>query len=306
MSMGEINRVASGNDSMADYSMASLNNDESMAGVDDSGYRVPTKHNTSSGVAQLMNNANSTPKDGVGAAETTQDSDGNMLDGLKQELGLPSQANPQGTNHSFIKTKELNAQYRVSEVFNEDDEYDSEESEGEAGSSRASGKQRKGSLKKGQRPSLTGTGNAKPMAKLADLAKKANKYTVDDVIEERTTTQESPESNLKAIQQNSDEKSSMLMRSDDSDSKNGSKAFSLKLRQGAASGPEQDIVSSSSSDEEDEDEKNESEGETFKRVVASSSDDSGNDNDQQEEANSKKVSVAAAATATVEVVQKQV
>ena len=69
MSMGEINRVASGNDSMADYSMASLNNDESMAGVDDSGYRVPTKHNTSSGVAQLMNNANSTPKDGVGAAE---------------------------------------------------------------------------------------------------------------------------------------------------------------------------------------------------------------------------------------------
>ena len=39
MSMGDINRVP-GNDSMADYSMASLN-DDSMANVDDSGYKNP-------------------------------------------------------------------------------------------------------------------------------------------------------------------------------------------------------------------------------------------------------------------------
>jgi len=38
VSMGDIRKL--GNDSMADYSMASLN-DESMAGIDDSGYRGP-------------------------------------------------------------------------------------------------------------------------------------------------------------------------------------------------------------------------------------------------------------------------
>lgn len=53
MSMGEINRVASGNDSMADYSMASLNNDDSMAGVnEDSGYNFSTAKKPSSQIKE--------------------------------------------------------------------------------------------------------------------------------------------------------------------------------------------------------------------------------------------------------------
>jgi len=71
MSMGEINRVTNNNDSMADYSMASLN-DNSMAGVDDSGYKIPA----------------------VAGKTSTQPEDGNMLDGLKEELGMPGVSNP--------------------------------------------------------------------------------------------------------------------------------------------------------------------------------------------------------------------
>ena len=53
MSMGEINRVASGNDSMADYSMASLNNDDSMAGVNEnSGYNLSTAKKPSSQIKE--------------------------------------------------------------------------------------------------------------------------------------------------------------------------------------------------------------------------------------------------------------
>jgi len=70
MSMGEINRVATGNDSMADYSMASLNNDDSMAGVnEDSGYNMSLAKKTSSQIK-----------------EESSDMSGNLLDGLKQEF----------------------------------------------------------------------------------------------------------------------------------------------------------------------------------------------------------------------------
>lgn len=46
-----------------------------------------------------------------------------MLDGLKKELGL---ANPQ-TDDAKTKRMELESAYRASEVFDENDEYDSEE-----------------------------------------------------------------------------------------------------------------------------------------------------------------------------------
>ncbi len=84
-----------------------------------------------------------------------------------------------------MKTKDLNEQFRPSEVFEEDEEYDSEESdENGSGVNRASGKRR--SFRKSQRPSVS---NGKPMAKLADLARKSNtKFNAEDVIEERTVT----------------------------------------------------------------------------------------------------------------------
>ena len=75
VSMGEIQRV--NNDSMADYSMASLG-DDSMARVDDSGYKAPK-----SGAIQ-------------------EESNENMLDGLKEELGMPAVSNPQN-DASFVK-----------------------------------------------------------------------------------------------------------------------------------------------------------------------------------------------------------
>ena len=62
MSMGEIQRV--NNDSMADYSMASLN-DDSMANVNDSAYKVQVVKNNS---------------------DITEDSNENILDDLKEEL----------------------------------------------------------------------------------------------------------------------------------------------------------------------------------------------------------------------------
>ena len=87
-----------------------------------------------------------------------------------------------------MKTKDLNEQFRPSEVFEEDEEYDSEESdENGSGVNRASGKRR--SFRKSQRQSVAGVSNGKPMAKLADLARKSNaKYSAEVVIEEKTVT----------------------------------------------------------------------------------------------------------------------
>ena len=63
--------------------------------------------------------------------------EGNMLDGLKQELGLTQE--PRATN---IKQQELQDAYRGSVVYDENDEYDSEEEEA------ADGKMRRRSFRK--------------------------------------------------------------------------------------------------------------------------------------------------------------
>ena len=70
MSMGDINKVH-GNDSMADYSMASLNED-SMANIDDSGYKPPT----AKGSQQF--------RSGTTQEDSSDMNEENMLDGLKQ------------------------------------------------------------------------------------------------------------------------------------------------------------------------------------------------------------------------------
>ena len=79
MSMGEINRAGNQNDSMGDFSMASLNQD-SMASINDS-YNKPVRKVDDDQSARISEN-------------TREDSDvaddGNMLDGLRQELGMPS------------------------------------------------------------------------------------------------------------------------------------------------------------------------------------------------------------------------
>ena len=124
MSMGEIQRV--NNDSMADYSMASLN-DDSMANVNDSAYKVQMVKNNS---------------------DITEDSNENILDDLKEELGLPNVANPQGTDNSFIKQQALADAYRASEVYNEDDEDDYSDDEDD------SKPKRKGSFKKHRRSNV--------------------------------------------------------------------------------------------------------------------------------------------------------
>ena len=55
----------------------------------------------------------------------------NMLDGLKQELGLNEVGNPQNDN-SFIKQKKLYEENRATVVYDENEEdYDSEAEEGE-------------------------------------------------------------------------------------------------------------------------------------------------------------------------------
>lgn len=70
------------NDSMADYSMASLGDDQ-MASVD---------HSTNQMVRKEV--------------APGQAAEANMLDGLKQELGMIEVSNPQNDN-SFIKHKQL-------------------------------------------------------------------------------------------------------------------------------------------------------------------------------------------------------
>jgi len=52
----------------------------------------------------------------------------NMLDGLKLELGVGVISNPQGNDASFMK-KQKEDTYRASVVFDENEEYDSEEEE---------------------------------------------------------------------------------------------------------------------------------------------------------------------------------
>ena len=87
MSMGEINR-AGGNrdDSMADFSMASLNED-SMANINDS-YNKPIRKVDDDEMARVSEVSENTREDSdVGES-------GNMLDGLRQELGMPSLNNP--------------------------------------------------------------------------------------------------------------------------------------------------------------------------------------------------------------------
>lgn len=163
VSMSDVIKVNANNDSMADYSMASLN-DDSMAGVDDSGYK-PTNL-----LAQSQKSR----------SYVELETGGNILDGLKKEF--ESQANPQADE---VNTKRMHLQknYGTAEVFDENDEYDSEEEEG------SDGKTRRRSFRKSQRLSLPGRS-----PKLADLAKKSVKYGVEDAIAERTATQESNES----------------------------------------------------------------------------------------------------------------
>ncbi len=152
-----------------------------------------------------------------------------------------------------MKTKDLNEQFRPSEVFEEDEEYDSEESdENGSGVNRASGKRR--SFRKSQRQSVAGVSNGKPMAKLADLARKSNaKYSAEVVIEEKTVTQESPDnSDLKAVREVSSPDEASALRISTDDSGVGPKKFSLKLRNGG--GNDKDLVSSTSSDDDDDEE----------------------------------------------------
>ena len=95
-------------------SMASLNN-ESMAGVDDTTFKVRQDQ-----------------ADVMGA----ENPEGNMLDGLKQELNIPTVGNPQGNDEndeSFIRqaTIDIMEKYKTSQVLDEqdDDAYVSESSE---------------------------------------------------------------------------------------------------------------------------------------------------------------------------------
>ena len=77
VSMSDVVKV-NNNDSMADYSMASLN-DDSMAGPgDDQILRMKSQ----SAVAEQS------------SSDITSDGSANMLDGLKKELGMPSVSNP--------------------------------------------------------------------------------------------------------------------------------------------------------------------------------------------------------------------
>ena len=95
-------------------SMASLN-DESMAGVDDTTFKVRKDTDDVMGL---------------------ESRDGNMLDGLKQELNIPTVGNPQGNDEndaSFIRlaTVDLMEKYKTSQVLDEqdDDAYVSDSSE---------------------------------------------------------------------------------------------------------------------------------------------------------------------------------
>ena len=95
-------------------SMASLNN-ESMAGVDDTTFKVRQDQ-----------------ADVMGA----ENPEGNMLDGLKQELNIPTVGNPQGNDENddnIIRqaTIDIMEKYKTSQVLDEqdDDAYVSESSE---------------------------------------------------------------------------------------------------------------------------------------------------------------------------------
>ena len=95
-------------------SMASLN-DNSMAGVDDTTFKVRKDTDDVMGL---------------------ESRDGNMLDGLKQELNIPTVGNPQGNDEndaSFIRlaTIDIMDKYKTSQVLDEqdDDAYVSDSSE---------------------------------------------------------------------------------------------------------------------------------------------------------------------------------
>lgn len=159
---------------MAEYSMASLGGgDESMAGIDDSAYKLG--------------------KGGSGDGNDPTE----MLGDLKRELGMTEMGNPQGSDSAFIGKNQVSGPtkyYGTTEVFDEkDEEYDSESDED---SGRASTKRR--SLKKPLDEASSPT-NKQKTNKLMNLvkqglhgvvAKKSNNYKADDAIDERTSTQE--------------------------------------------------------------------------------------------------------------------
>ena len=63
--------------------------------------------------------------------QTPKEVESNMLDGLKQELGMVEVSNPQNDT-SFIKQKQLYEENRATVVYDENEEdYDSEAEEGE-------------------------------------------------------------------------------------------------------------------------------------------------------------------------------
>ena len=80
---------------MADYSMASLN-ENSMADINDSGYKIPVKVQANSSGSQVYIS-------GKTQEDSEQSEGANMLDALKEELGMPSAHTVSATDQSFNK-----------------------------------------------------------------------------------------------------------------------------------------------------------------------------------------------------------
>ena len=136
-------------------SMASLN-EESMAGVDDTTFKVRQDTDDVMGVASR---------------------DGNMLDGLKQELNIPTIGNPQGheeNDESFLRvaTMDLMMKYQTSQVLDEDDDdaYVSDSSDEDNPENQEERKGKKKIKVKFNTAGLKNTAKEKPK-RLADLVR---------------------------------------------------------------------------------------------------------------------------------------